>query len=81
MEFFFFLLPLKYYRRGDSMSEGLEWIQLSNIQRSGNIISILNIFWVKQFYVLNLMYRNLFRNEGTDMKFVSFYVWLNFMNK
>lgn len=27
------------------------------------------------------MYPNLFRNEGTDMKFVSFYVWLNFMNK
>lgn len=48
----FFLLRLKYYRRGDSMSEGLEWIQLSNIQRSGNIwacvvvifLSILNIF-------------------------------------
>lgn len=50
--FWFFLLRLKYYRRGDSMSEGLEWIQLSNIQRSGNIwacvvvifLSILNIF-------------------------------------
>lgn len=82
---FFFLLRLKYYRRGDSMSEGLEWIQLSNIQRSGNIwacvvvrfLSILNIFFSHAIYVLNLMYPNLFRNEGTEMKFVSFYVWIN----